>query len=256
MSVAVKSAVRLLQVLEYFDQVQREASVIEIARALNFPQSSTSVLLRQMHELGYLHRGADGRNYVPTVRVTLLGAWIDAALSPGGPMLKLMQEIGRATSETIMLAALQGDAVRYIHIIPATSLMRLHVGPGTVRPLAISCAGRAFMSAMTDRQVREIVFRHNQKAAASKQLSLTAVQRDLADIRRRGYSRSLGAVNPGVGGVGILLPPDASRDPLVLAIGALSATVEVHFSDWGKLLISSVRRAFPRAAALNVRRLA
>src|SRR5690606_41118792 len=61
----VKSAGRALQILEYFDAVQREASVSEISRALHCPQSSTSVLLRSLVHLGYLQNDRYRRTYYP-----------------------------------------------------------------------------------------------------------------------------------------------------------------------------------------------
>ncbi len=42
----VKSAGRVLQIFEFFDEVRREANVVEICATLGYPQSSTSALLR------------------------------------------------------------------------------------------------------------------------------------------------------------------------------------------------------------------
>lgn len=58
----VKSAGRVLQILEFFDDVKREANVVEICRALGYPQSSTSVLLRSLVQLGYLAYTPKGRS--------------------------------------------------------------------------------------------------------------------------------------------------------------------------------------------------
>src|SRR5690606_38656604 len=83
----VKSAGRALQILEYFDAVQREASVSEISRALHCPQSSTSVLLRSLVHLGYLQNDRYRRTYYPTRRVSLLGNWVDPAIVQQGTLL-------------------------------------------------------------------------------------------------------------------------------------------------------------------------
>ncbi|SUW01020.1 transcriptional regulator [Bordetella pertussis] len=53
----VKSAVRVIQILEYFDTVRREAGVLEISRALGFPASSTAGILRSLQRLSYLVQG-------------------------------------------------------------------------------------------------------------------------------------------------------------------------------------------------------
>ena len=49
----VKSAVRDIEVPEFFDSVQREASLSETGRALGCPLSSTSMLPQSLVERGY-----------------------------------------------------------------------------------------------------------------------------------------------------------------------------------------------------------
>src|SRR3546814_12145725 len=69
----VKSAGRALQILEYFDDARREANMIDISRALHYPESSTSILLRSLVALGYLDYDRRKRTYRPNSRVRLLG---------------------------------------------------------------------------------------------------------------------------------------------------------------------------------------
>jgi DNA-binding IclR family transcriptional regulator len=88
MTVKVKSAIRMLQILDYFDEIKREANATEIARVLQIPVSSTSVLLRQMYEMGYLNRSLGDRSYIPSVRVTTLGIRIDRSLGADGPIMR------------------------------------------------------------------------------------------------------------------------------------------------------------------------
>src|SRR5215471_12160295 len=86
----VKSAGRVLQVLEFFDDIRRESNVVEIKDALGYPQSSTSALLRSLVELGYLNYNNTSRTYIPTTRVALLGTWIDNDLMRDGGLLETM----------------------------------------------------------------------------------------------------------------------------------------------------------------------
>ena len=69
----VKSAARVFEVLEYFDRIRRAATVMEIARTLDYPQSSTSVLLRSMVELGYLEQDP-ARRFALWTMMHMLGA--------------------------------------------------------------------------------------------------------------------------------------------------------------------------------------
>jgi DNA-binding IclR family transcriptional regulator len=59
-SPTVKSAHRVLEVLEYFAQGSGKATVMQIANDLAYPQSSTSVLLASLAKLGYLRFESEG----------------------------------------------------------------------------------------------------------------------------------------------------------------------------------------------------
>jgi IclR family transcriptional regulator, acetate operon repressor len=248
----VKSAARVLEVFEYFDRIRRSATVTEVARALGYPQSSTSVLLRSLVELGYLEQDEGRRSYLPTPRVTLLGSWVEPLLAPGGEIMRLMDELGGQTGETIILGVPSGDAVRYIHVVQATNAMRLHVGNGTVRPMAISGMGRLFMSRMDEASVRRIVERHNAELAGEEgRLHLAAVRRDLASIRAEGYVPSLDRVTQGAGGISVLLPVAPHGVPMAVAIGGLSRTINDNRERFLQLIRAGIRRHLPGAAALR-----
>lgn len=225
MSTNVKSAIRVLKVLEYFDSVRRPAGVLEVARQLGYPASSTSGLLHSLVELGYLVQDAQ-RMYRPTPRVTLLGNWIDPQLAPDGPVLSMMNELGAATGEAIILGIPFGITVRYIHVVPATNPMRLHVGPGDVRPMVSSGIGRMFLSQMVDDEVKRIVFRHNAlQHDDQKRLSYPAVRRDIEGIRAAGYSVSLDRIANGAGLVCLPLPLRQEGGHMAVAVAGLSSTI-------------------------------
>ena len=139
----VKSAVRVIEVLEFFDAVQREASLSEIARALGYPLSSTSMLLHSLVGCGYLSQDAK-RAYRPTPRVKLLGAWLSPLLDPNGPVSSMMDWVASECQQLVVLAAPEPQQVRYIRVVPATGTVRMHVVPGAVRPLPTSGFGRLF----------------------------------------------------------------------------------------------------------------
>ncbi len=252
MNGTVKSAARVIEVFEYFDRIRRAASVTEVARALGYPQSSTSVLLRSLVELGYLEQDEARRNYLPTPRVTLLGSWIEPLLAPGGEIVRMMDELGEQTGETIILGVPSGEVVRYIHVVQATQAMRLHVGNGTIRPMAISGMGRLFMSGMDENRVRQIVQRYNAELAAGQTpLYLAAVRRDLAAIRVEGYVPSFDRVTQGAGGISVLLPVVPHGMPMAVAIGGLSRTINDNRERFLQLIRKSIRRHLQPGAELR-----
>lgn len=248
----VKSAARVLEVFEYFDRIRRSATVTEVARALGYPQSSTSVLLRSLVELGYLEQDEGRRSYLPTPRVQLLGSWIEPLLAPGGEILRLMQDLGEQTGETVVLGVPSADAVRYVHVVQGTNAMRLHIGAGTVRPMAISGMGRLFMAQMDEARVRRIVERYNAELPGDDgRLNLAAVRRDLASIRAEGYVPSFDRVNPGVGGISVLLPVAPHGLPMAVAVCGLSRDVNENRERFLRLIRAGLRRHLQGGASLR-----
>ncbi len=68
-----KIARRVVEVLEYFDDAHRDATVMDIVRRYDRPQSSTSELLSSLVELGLLRKDREARTYSLTPRAALLG---------------------------------------------------------------------------------------------------------------------------------------------------------------------------------------
>ena len=219
--------------------------MLEIARELGFPPSSTAGILRSLQQLGYLIQ-TEQRLYRPTPRVTLLGSWVDPLLAHDGPLMALMSHLSKATGETIILALQIDEGARYIHIIPSTQRIRLHVNVGDVRPLLTSGTGRLFVSAMDIDAVRRAVFRHNAlRAPKEPEINLAAVCRDAAQIRKNGYAVSLDRLVRGVGIIAALLPEREGSQPMAIAIGGPSIAIRTRSTELAALLKEGVEQYLP-----------
>ncbi|MEW6257546.1 MAG: helix-turn-helix domain-containing protein [Pseudomonadota bacterium] len=217
----VKSALRVLEVLEHFAAIERPASVSDLAKALNYPQSSTSMLVRTMIEQGYLAE-AEERKVVPTDRVAMLGRWLDTRLSDTR-LHKLMRDLSQRTGETILLGIPSDCNAIYAEAIPATNPMRLHIARGTTRPIEASGVGLMLLSAMDDAEIARRVARAAGLREEHQRVPLHAVMEEVEAIRRRGYSRSVDRIAPGAGIVCVLIPGTAPDNPVAIGIGGLSS---------------------------------
>jgi DNA-binding IclR family transcriptional regulator len=241
----VKSAVRVIEVLEFFDTVQREASLSEIARELGYPLSSTSVLLQSLVERGYLSQ-CDRRSYRPTPRVKLLGAWLSPLLDANGPVTSIMDWVGAQCQQLVVLATPEHMQVRYIRVVQATGTVRMHVTPGSVRPLPTSGLGRLFMSRMADEEVDQVVLTHNAGLAPGMTpLDAATIRRELLAIRAVGCSVSFDMVSPGAGVVAVMVPTPVHETQLAIGIGAPSALIRTHAATFGALLREALGRFCP-----------
>lgn len=239
----VKSARRVVQVLEYFDEVRSDASVMDVARALDFPQSSTTELLKCLADLGYLSYDPRHRRYMPTHRVALLGSWIQAPYLAEGRLLQMMEELGEKTRETIILGEASGIFVRYIYVVPSRKAMRLHVGPGTLRPIARSGLGKLFLTTYAPDKVKALLKRINaDREAEEPVIAYADLANDLEQIRQDGYHLFTNGVNLGAGLVGMLLPQRDGHPPLGIGIGGLADSIAQNTPE----LVQAMRQGIAR----------
>jgi len=241
----VKSAGRVLEILEYFDDLQRQSTVMEIADALGYPQSSTSALLRSLVTMGYLNYDAKKRTYITSSRVALLGNWVNSPFFAEGDIISMMKELNEETHDTVVLAMRNGQHVQYIHVIQATSPARLHMTLGTVRPLAASGAGYALLATMTDAEITRIVMRANAEAADGEPLIKTrALLEQIAEVRRKGYAFTCDMVTRGGGIIAVPLPRMAGQPQMVVGIGGISEVMRQREETLATALRSQIERRF------------
>lgn len=236
-----RSIKRTLEVLEYFDPEHPAVSVSEISRTLGYPQSSTSILLKSLRELGYLYYDKASRSYRPTARVALLGRGVQAHLFGDGSVMSALEEIGQKTGETVILAAPEGIVVRYIYVIPATNPMRMHLRSGAVRPIIGSAVGHLFLSALPNDELAEEIKRLHQVQAETL-IGDDELMRQIRRIRRCGHSLSTHTVTPGGGIVAILLPGEYNGSRLAIGIGSVAETITANEKLFVEIMQAAVQR--------------
>lgn len=233
----VKSATRVLQVLEYFAQVRTPVPLKHISETLGYPQSSTTVLLKSLIALGYLRYDRAERLYFPTPRVTALGDWISQALFGQGRVLELMHDLHSATGETVSIAMLNDIYVQYIRVIQSTHAIRFHTDEGSLRPLTRSAVGWLLLTDRTDAELEKLVRRANIAVPRSEdRVPLDTIAGEVAGARLR---RTLYLENlPLVGGatIGVVLPWRVQGRLVVLGMGGTIERMRPHRARYTALM--------------------
>src|SRR6187431_558740 len=97
---SVKSAERVLQLLELFDSVQEPITFGRLVATTGWPQSSLAALLTTLCERGYIHHDHQARSYVPTAKVSHLGEWVhDTAAAVEPALLDLLKRMNESCGE-------------------------------------------------------------------------------------------------------------------------------------------------------------
>lgn len=216
----VKSAQRVLELLEFFAEWRRPASVKEICQSLGYPQSSTSVLMRSLCDSGYFDHEPRTGMYVPNVRLALATAWIGEHLFSEQSLLRLMERILASCGHTVMIGTQQGVHVRYLHVLQATRSERFTTKTGSLRPLFRSAPGKMLLTTKMEREIPALLRRANAlETDPQLRIDLPRALREREEAQRNGYAMSMGTSMPGAAALAILLPVPHDHEPMTLSLG-------------------------------------
>ena len=237
----VKSAARVLEVLEYFSERQSASSAEEVRRTLGYPQSSTSILLRSLASLGYLNYEPLHRTFRPTIRVALLGAWLVEEIDEDRNPTKMMRSLSEATGDMIILGTEHGLEAVYLKVLQATNPVRFHMKQGARRPICTTAVGRALLSTKSDKEIGLIVRRLNaEREPDVAPLSLTEILDAVNEGRELGYFVTKGTATPGAGVIALPIGNLADGPLLAIAIGAPIDRIEKERARFVDLLKAAV----------------
>jgi DNA-binding IclR family transcriptional regulator len=245
----VKSATRVLQIFDFFDEVQREAKVQEIAERLGFPQSSTSVLLKSLVELGFMDYDPASRTFLPSPRIALLGGWINDGPMHDGRIIRLMDDLACQTGESIVLATRNGPYAQDVRVIQGRGLDPLPLPQGLRRLAVWSGAGLVLLRNEPDTLVQALCRRANAEFQGETRIDHREVSRYLSDIRRAGYFFSRGLVTPGVGSIAMPLPSGLDRrdHSFAIAVAGRVRDLEPREQELVRIMRETIERYLPRA---------
>jgi DNA-binding IclR family transcriptional regulator len=181
----IKSAQRALEVLEYFSDTRPTATVMDIARSMGYPQSSTSELLNCLVSLGYLNRDRDQRTYRPTARVAVIGSSVQPELFRKGRLLAILDHLAEEAGVTVTLAHKVGMSVQHIHVVRGGASVDVDASTG----LAASSAGKVLLATFDPVLVRKLVHRINAEAPeGADRICAVEFGEALRQVRIQGYA--------------------------------------------------------------------
>lgn len=233
----VKSAVRVLEILGYFQHQRSPRQLKDICDALGYPQSSGTVLLKNLVTLGYLSYDRSTRCYFPTLKVAALGDWVEHALFGQGQIFEIMRDLHSATGEAVSVA-LQNDVyMQYIRVIQSIHPLRFHTEEGSMRPLTLSATGWMLMSTHPDKEVDRLIRRAN-IATPSKEdrQPMELMMQRIREVRASGTAYAENVPLLGGATLCVMLPLKVQGRPVVLGLGGALERIRAHRDDYLKLM--------------------
>ncbi len=237
LTTSVKSAIRVMEVLELFEKTREPCSLKEIIEHLQYPQSSTTILLKNLVSIGYLNYDRQRRKYFPTLRLARLGSWVPAALFGNGRVFDVMNDLNKITGDFIGLGIQNDVYVQYIKNIQSTYPVHFAVPEGSMRLMTNSAAGLMLLAALDDRRADYTIRRANIAVDRPEdRVKVDDIMAMLPRIREQGFSYTENVPILGAATLCVLLPKKVHGQPIVMSVGGLVDRIRPRKNELVRLL--------------------
>lgn len=180
---------RTLLLLESLARSSKPSALKELSLMRDIPQTTAFRLCQRLEEQGFLAREHGGRRYTIGVRLIRLG--LDIVRASGPSMLRntILSDAVAAIGETCNLTVPVGHEVLYLDRVETQWPLRLVLEPGSKVPIHCTASGKLFLASMPeemlDRMLGNLTLTQN---TPNSIVNVPALRRELAKIRKRGYS--------------------------------------------------------------------
>lgn len=242
----IKSADRVLSILELLANAGRPMTHVEIGRRTGIPKSSLTGLLRNLAARAYIARNEETGGFVLGESAYLLarrGTLTSTVVAIATPWL---QALTRETGESSGLSLLCDDMAERVcgADSPRAKFFKMHTGVRA--PLYANSSGKIFLAWMTPAE-REAYLRRVPLVPLTDTTlrSESALRKQLQAIKSDGASMSRGEFTPGI--VGIAVPVLDVSGALLAALG-LAIPIE-RFDGAQQGAVKALRRCAAQIAA-------
>ena len=247
----VKSASRVLDLLERFGDAERPLSFLELARDLRIPKSSLFHLLADLTARGYVEHVPEISRYRSGPALEALARRSRSGRSLADLVEPVLRRLSERLNETNAYYVAKGNSVEVIATESGRQPLTYQMSVGDSGPLYAFSAGKVALSFYSEAELKHYFAHVKRRPHTDRTLSdEAAIRRQLKQIRATGFGYSRSELARGVvgtaravtvGGVlaGVLniSVPEARMDDRLLA------TIEDELKSATAELSSILRRA-------------
>ena len=237
----VKSADRVLTILELLAARRRWYSLSEISQELGIPLSSLHGILRTMQRRGWLAVDETNTRFGIGVQALLVGSSYprsDPLVARADPVLDWLSE---TTGETVHYGRIEGAHIVYLAKRESRYQLRIYTPVGKRIPVHATSLGKAILAQHPDEEARKILDWPLERLTPHTLATPEALFADLAAIRERGCAIEMEESDVGLGCVAVTVPGQAALSD---AISITAPTVRLDPERVRQLasLLASARR--------------
>jgi DNA-binding IclR family transcriptional regulator len=244
--VDVRQIVNTLELMEFFAERGRPASLAEISRHFGWPRSSTFNLLGTLANRGYLYEPRAKQGYYPSPKWLPLINKIDQAAPIAPELQELVQTICERTSETTALAGISGMRAVFLCAAESSQAIRYTAHVGKTVPLHATATGRALLAQLPQQTKATILRRTSfERYTPTSLMSVEAVEREIALSLNRGYFEGNAEYSRDLGGYALGL--NHRQRQLALLVAGPFGRVAPMKDDILRIMQEEISRHVPDA---------
>jgi len=240
----VRQVVNVLELLEFFAERGRPASLAEVAKHFGWPRSSAFNLLGTLVNRGYLYEPRAREGYYPSPSWGPMIQRIDRAAPVPTELQNLIVSLCDKTNETTALVGISGMHAVFIATAESQQAIRYAAPVGKLVPIHATATGRALLSQLSEQErasiLRRAIF---ERYTQTTLLSVDAVENEIAQSLQRGYFEGVGEFTHDLGG--IALPLNLPNRHLALLVAGPVTRVHPRRQEILNLMQGEISRHLP-----------
>lgn len=215
-------AKRVIEVLEFFDEEHPQATVMDIVRRFDRPQSSTSELLSNLVGLGLLYKDRQTRSYSLTPRAAMLGGSVQPRLVREGRLVGIIDRLSAQTGLGVGVFSMVGLKVQVCTWRNGNRKLRTSSAGGLYggqqEHLSDSAVGWLLLSTVRQPNRDGMIRRLNAEATPDRRFAFPDMSARVQQCRDDGQAIGIAGFGSIADVTAILLPGLPENQPLAVGL--------------------------------------
>lgn len=234
-STTVKSASRVLDIMELLAGQEDSLNLSEIARNLNMPASSTHSILNNLLERGYLETDRNGKKFRLGYKVFEIGARYMRNSSLTKEFYSFADQVVGDINETVFLVIRESGNILYIAEKQNTNQLRFVSHLGMKLPLHATASGKVLLSGLSEEMINEIYPENDLGKFTEKTLTTrNGLMEEIKEISEGKIAFSYGEAVDGIHCVAT--PIINAKGEIVASISVSIPTIRINDDVWNKTM--------------------
>jgi IclR family acetate operon transcriptional repressor len=236
----VKSAQRVLDILQFYSTSRRPATLSGLAEALAMPKSSCLAILNTLVSNGYIYQVHSNLGYYPTRR------WLDAAtiITANDPVIlrigRQLIQLRDETEETVILGRAAGTRIMYIEVVESLRTIRYTAHVGQFKPLHGTASGKALLGSLNEAERRALISQLDLVALTPRTITnAEMLGLDVAAGRARGWYVTVGENEPDT--TAVAAPARVAEEIYIVIVAGTTQRLEGRLEEIGRGLQATCR---------------